>query len=110
MEAVGLKATGRAALDAPAHADRWWLETTWLKHRHTAAEIHPLFVRVQEARGRSFMTAEHVVAVLDAEAPAALFRKWIGSAPPSHERPLGPLSGPAPTRKAARDAIGPYRR
>ncbi len=88
MEPGEWKATGRAALDAPTDADWWWRETTWLKHRHTVAEIHPLLVSIHHARGRSFMTVEHVVAVLDAEDPEALVRKWIGSAPP-HERLLG---------------------
>jgi hypothetical protein len=56
----------------------WWLWTTWQPHRHTAEEVHPLLVELQEARGVSFMTSEHVVAVLDAKDPETLVRSWRG--------------------------------
>jgi len=67
-------------LDDPAAPECWWwwLKTTWQKHRYTAVELRPLLVRLDAARGHTFMTVEHVVAVLDTRDPEALVRRWIG--------------------------------
>ena len=67
----------------------WWLDAKWLRHRNTVEEVHPLLVRLQEARGSSFMTCGHVLDVLDAKDPAVLGESWrLGFAPV-------PRSGPA---------------
>lgn len=59
----------------------WWLRASWQPHRHTARDVHPLLAEVQEARGKTLMTYEHVVSVLDVQDPAALVRSWTGRAP-----------------------------
>lgn len=61
----------------------WWLKTAWQRHRWTAAEVHPLLVALEQPRGPSFMTPEHVAAVLDAHDPQALAQSWIGAVAPA---------------------------
>ncbi len=85
-------------LDDPAQPENWWwwLKTTWLKHRHTAVEVHPLLLSLQDTRGKAFMTSAHVVDVLDAKDPAALVAAWIEAVPVHRTRSIG-----LPTRRCA---------
>jgi len=39
-----------------AERKMWWLKPKWLRHRNTVEAVHPLLVRLREARGSSFMT------------------------------------------------------
>jgi len=64
----------------------WWLDTKWLRHRNTVEAVHPLLVRLQEARGSSFMTCGRVLDVLDAKDPAGLVESWMLGAPLSGRR------------------------
>ena len=60
--------------------DAWWLQCRWLpRHRHTAAEVHPLLLKAQQALGRAWLTTEHVVAVLDAGDPAVVVGNWLAA-------------------------------
>jgi len=59
----------------------WWLDTKWLRHHNTVEAVHPLIVRLQEARGPAFMTCGHVLDVLDTRDPAALVESWVSAAP-----------------------------
>jgi len=65
-----------------------WLDTTWLRHRNTVEAVHPLLVRLQEARGVGFMTCGRM---LDAKDPAGLVESWLlGARTPG---PLGRTRG-----------------
>jgi len=64
-----------------AERQTWWLDTRWLPHRHPIEAVHPLLVRLQEARGASFLTCGHVLAVLGAKDPAGLVGSWLLGAP-----------------------------
>lgn len=69
----------------------WWLETAWLRHRSTVEAVHPLLIRLQEARGAAFMTRGRVLDVLDAKDPADLLESWLLGAPTP--RPSGRTRG-----------------
>ncbi len=57
----------------------WWLETRWLKHRNAVKYVHSLLAELDATRGHTWMTTDHVVAVLDALDPAALAGRWLAS-------------------------------
>lgn len=57
----------------------WWLECKWQKHRRIIEDVHPLLVRAQEALGVAWMSLERVLAVLDADDPAAVVEGWLGN-------------------------------
>ncbi len=64
----------------------WWLACKWLNHRHTVEEIYPLLLRLQEARGSSFMMTEHVLAVMAAEDPQRAVDCMLGLLRPTRRR------------------------
>ena len=64
-------------MSATVERKTWWLDTTWFRHRNTVEAVHPLLVRLHEARGAGFMTCGRVLDVLDASDPAGLVASWL---------------------------------
>ena len=58
----------------------WWLFCKWLSHRQTAQDVHPLLLRLRQARGNAFMTSEIVLSIMDAKDPETLVSAWIAEA------------------------------
>jgi hypothetical protein len=90
---------GRTPSTSRADRSYWWLQTSWLGHRNTIENVHPLLIALQDARGTGFMTAQHVVDVLNAKDPDSLVRKLINATPTA-----SPIADDAQDLSAVQDA------